>query len=330
LSPLRVIRLENPIPVPALRSVNTYLLCTEDCCIVVDPGMGPRSAEVLSRELRSRRLRAELVVATHFHVDHLTAAGWLDTRIAIGRRDWERVLFMVDRWPQAVEELAALFTEHGMPYHEARALERAHPAFSRIKWYERLVDIHRRDVHLLDDGSRVEACDLTLHVVSVPGHTPGHISLRLSGTEIIVGDHVLNGITPNIALLDWNTNPLMDYLNSLRRLLSLRPRTLLPGHRSPITNPKARIEELIKHHYRRLEEVVEILSRLGEANAYQVAARMKWDVPFRSWSEFPLHQKYFALAEALSHLRVLVANGVVEVVEKDNGMVFRLKQSTAR
>jgi hypothetical protein len=33
---------------------------------------------------------------------------------------------------------------------------------------------------------------------------------------------------------------------------------------------------------------------------------MTWDVKFRDWSEFPPSQNYFAMAEALSHLKYLL------------------------
>ncbi len=320
--PAWLIRLENPIPIPALRSVNTYVIAGGGCAAVVDPGMGEASARRVEGELRARGLELELVVATHFHVDHSTAAAWLNARLAMGRRDWERVTLMVDTWPEAAERMSELFEAHGMPREEASQVASRHPALSRVAWFERLVDAHRRDVLLLDDGSALDACGRRLAVIHVPGHTPGHVALAAGGL-VLVGDLVLEGITPNVPALGWPSDPLADYLSSLRRLLELRPGLLLPGHRGPVTRPAERIRQLIAHHERRLREAESIVRELGEATAYEVAARMRWDVPYGSWREFPLQQKYFAVAEAISHLARLVAEGRLEAVERGGRIVFR-------
>ncbi len=320
---LNVVR--NPIPIPALKHVNTYILFNDSCAAVVDPGMGEEAARNTLDHAKRLGLEVEVQVVTHFHVDHSTAAGWIEARLAIGERDWKHIVHMVEEWPEPLNEIMRLYASNGMPRDEVEELGRRHPAFSRIGLFEKLVEAHEGDAMPLRDGDTLNLCGISVKVVAVPGHTPGHIALLLPDQRILVGDHVLNDITPNITVLSMSEDPLSSYIESLRRVASLRPLALLPGHRDPVRDPVKRVKELLDHHERRLNEVIEVLRRLGEATAYQVASMMRWDVPYRSWSEFPLSQKYFALGEALAHLIHLERRGVVRVKEVGGVNVFSLK-----
>ena len=46
--------------------------------------------------------------------------------------------------------------------------------------------------------------------------------------------------------------------------------------------------------------------------AYEIAGSMAWSIRCRSWAEFPLTQKYFAVGEALAHLDYLMVRGQVQ------------------
>ena len=50
----------------------------------------------------------------------------------------------------------------------------------------------------------------------------------------------------------------------------------------------------------------------GPQNAYEVASQLDWDLSYKFWHEFPLPQKWFATGEALSHLRYLEREGLVQ------------------
>ena len=80
---------------------------------------------------------------------------------------------------------------------------------------------------------------------------------------------------------------------------------VLPGHRSVFTDCDGRIAALKRHHHNRLEEVRSILEG-GPRTAYETASHMTWDIVARSWQDFPVVQKWFAVSEAVSHLRYLV------------------------
>ena len=97
----------------------------------------------------------------------------------------------------------------------------------------------------------------------------------------------------------------------------------MPGHRRLIDNPGARIEELKKHHAHRLDEVLTILKK-GPLSAFQMAAHMTWDINCESWDQFPVAQKWFALGEAISHLRYLEEDGKIVRMTVDKTTEFVL------
>ena len=85
---------------------------------------------------------------------------------------------------------------------------------------------------------------------------------------------------------------------------------VLPGHRSFVTDCRARIAELERHHQNRLDEITSVLE-CGPRSAYETASRMTWDIIAASWRDFPVVQKWFAVSEAASHLRHLVRRKIV-------------------
>ncbi len=106
---------------------------------------------------------------------------------------------------------------------------------------------------------------------------------------------LLQRITPNVgAWEDSRPDPLGDYLETLRRLEELAPRIIYPGHRALIENATERAAETRAHHDVRLDNTEAVL-RTGAETPYEVSFGI-WPKPFG------LHERRFALAEALAHL----------------------------
>ena len=327
--------LKNRIPIPALKHVNTYIYTDgEDCSAIIDPGLGRHSAKQVIESIKLLGLREssiEKLVATHFHVDHTTASSFLaeGAMLLIGEED-RRIIEEMANDEGMVNRVAHLYYSHGMPREEAFRISKEHPAFSRIDLYRAFLERHK--LLGLREKDVLKLCrTLELQVIEVPGHTPGHIAFKVETDNLvvlIVGDHVLSDITPNIPLLFWEIDLLAKYLCSLKRLIREKPSILLPGHRASIYRPLARINDLLTHHYNRLLEIINILQKEGSVTAYRIATQMTWNVPFNSWADFPLPQKYFALAEALSHLRYLYSIGLVDIAERGNTFLFKYSGHT--
>ena len=80
------------------------------------------------------------------------------------------------------------------------------------------------------------------------------------------------------------------------------------AHRFNVESHVKRVDELLAHHERRLEEVCSLL-REGRQTAFDVAAGMHWDFGGGNFLQFPLTQQWFAAGEALAHLEYLRHQG---------------------
>jgi glyoxylase-like metal-dependent hydrolase (beta-lactamase superfamily II) len=137
----------------------------------------------------------------------------------------------------------------------------------------------------------------------------------------VAGDHILNYITPNIQLWSNEWNPLKEYLASLDKVYGLDIELVLPGHRSVFRNCKERIQELKYHHQKRLDEIISILGK-GSQNAFQIASQMSWEIIYDSWDLFPVTQKWFAIGEAISHLKYLEEKKIIQREMEGQTIIF--------
>jgi glyoxylase-like metal-dependent hydrolase (beta-lactamase superfamily II) len=298
-----------PLPQSPLKSLNSIVIKGPDRNLIVDTGMNRSHclAAMLSglAELAVDLEKTDFFL-THNHSDHFGLISHLasdSSTIYMGQDDIERIAA-----PNSGRQFLDTAVANGFPGEDAKAALDGHPGFrfgpDRMMTYT-----------AVQDGDRIEAGDYVFTCVATPGHTFGHTCLYESGHRVLVsGDHILGDITPNIqAWRKWN--PLKAYLASLDKVESLDVRLTLPGHRALVSDCRARIDELRRHHEGRVVEVLEILSE-GAQNAFQVASRMTWDIECSSWEDFPLSQKWFAVGEANAHLVYLKDDGrIVATVE---------------
>lgn len=111
-------------------------------------------------------------------------------------------------------------------------------------------------------------------------------------------------------------------MSSLEKVKSFVIKLAYPGHNNPITNLTKRIDELEAHHEMRLKAILKLIED-RELSAYEIASQLEWDVDFPSWSMFPTIQRYFAIAETLSHLKYLYVMGKIE--RREMGGVYYYK-----
>lgn len=306
-------RVELPLPGSPLKNINSYFLLSEQGNLIIDTGMNrPECWQVLEAAVRDLQvdLKQTDVLITHMHADHsgqafrLAAAG--ARRILCSQADGERIAKMsgpdaTERW----EELRQAACRFGFPPDEAVLAVSRHPGnvFGPAGQFK---------FDPLTPGTVLEAGGCKLKVYITPGHSDGHICLYAEQQKILFsGDHILGDITPNITAWNENKNALGQYLCNLEILEALDADLVLPGHRNTFRGHCERIEELRRHHGKRLEETLQLLSGQPQT-AYQVAGGMKWDLTFKSWDEFPASQKWFATGEAAAHLIYLLHDGRVK------------------
>lgn len=310
-------RAEIPLPNNPLKATNSYLIKDQERSLIIDTGMNREEcmeafAGVL-RELQLDLSRTDFFI-THLHADHLGLVGELarpSSRIFFNRIDALIAAFS-DLW----KTLFDVARKHG--FHEQELME----ALSRHPGY-RYSPSSPVDFEYLVEGDELSYGPYTFTCVHTPGHTPGHLCLYDRSRKLLVsGDHILGDITPNISAWDDASDPLREYLRSLDKVYRMEIDLVLPGHRRIVSDCRGRIEELKRHHRERLDEVFGIIEGEGAASAYRIAARMTWDIEAEDWESFPLTQKWFAIGEALAHIRYLEAEKRVRREEREGVIHF--------
>jgi glyoxylase-like metal-dependent hydrolase (beta-lactamase superfamily II) len=120
----------------------------------------------------------------------------------------------------------------------------------------------------VEEGDIISLEGIDIEVVHTPGHNPGHICLYIRKDKVMfTGDHVLADST---TALQPPWGDVAQYINSLKKLLSYDIDLMLPAHGPPVTEPKRRVNELIRHRLEREEQVIALL-RQGKSMVTEIA-----------------------------------------------------------
>lgn len=299
----KIFRIEVPIPIPFLDSVNAYVVKGEDRTLLVDTGMGrPVCMEAMRSALGELGVDPEETqfFITHHHGDHFgLLPGLLTDRstVFISEREAAQIQRIVTG--KILDDVAGFIALTGFP---EKDLSKLIPPGTGVEYNSR----DAWPFSFIHDGDVIEAGPYRFTCLQTPGHSAGHICLYDPGARILFsGDHVLHGITPGIQLRSDRENPLQEYLDSLDRLIRLDVDLVLPGHGIIFTNWKERIGEIMEHHRKRALEILDSLADKA-MNSYEVASRITWSVvDCEGWEGLPLVQQFFATGEAFSHLKFL-------------------------
>jgi glyoxylase-like metal-dependent hydrolase (beta-lactamase superfamily II) len=290
----------------ALDHVHCYAIEDPEGWTLVDSGLGMPETEAGWREalaqLGSPKVRRVLI--THFHSDHIGASAEL-----VALTGAEEVVQGTDDRASAERS----FGRRGRELDSAEYLRICGMPEEQIAAW--LGSSYFTETHvveptrLVDEGDHIEIAGVPYRVLVLRGHADGHIVLYdARDGRLFGGDVLLQRITPNVgAWEDSRPDPLGDYLETLRRLEELAPRIIYPGHRDLIENAAERAAETRAHHDVRLERTLAVL-RSGAETPYEVSLGL-WPKPFG------LHERRFALAEALAHLIRLGVVGRASEVE---------------
>ena len=199
------VEIEVIVSVPFME--NTYVVHQNGRtdCLVVDPGFQP---DLIIRLLRSRELVPAALLLTHGHADHIAGNTSL-------RREWPEVPILIGKGdaPMLADARANLSALGGVAV--------TSPPADR----------------LLAEGDRVEVAGLTLDILDLPGHSPGHIVYVMRGESPIVvlgGDVLFQG---SIGRCDFPGGSQELLVGGIRRKLFTLPEDTIvyPGHGDPTT-----------------------------------------------------------------------------------------------
>ncbi len=154
----------------------------------------------------------------------------------------------------------------------------------------------------------------TIRAIATPGHTPGSMCYLLEPDGVLFsGDCVLSDGTT--AIRPSEGGEMAAYVASLHTLADLNARLLLSFHGPPVTNPAARLAELIEHRHARDEAIIECL-RGGITDVDEIRERLYGAANLPEW------RWNAAREQIIAHLIKLMADGAV--VETEAGKSYSL------
>ncbi len=312
-----VYRIPLPLPNDSLRAVNVYAIVVGDGTVVMIDGG-------LSIDVARDRLTAGLAqigfsltdirrfLVTHVHRDHYTQA------ISIRRAFGSSVeLGYGER--ASLENRAAGQHPLAPQLRQLRACGAAPLAEEVCKLTDpdapRSPDWEFPD-QWLHGGVVTLGNGRELAVIETPGHTQGHVVFHDAERQVLfAGDHVLPTITPSIGFEGvLSPDPLGNYLGSLARVRQLPDARLLPAHGPVAPSVHARVDELVAHHGRRLEETERALTNAD--TAFEAAKHLLWTKRNRPFADLDAFNQMLAVIETRFHLALLAAQGrVIEVTD---------------
>ena len=299
------------LPGSPLRDLNSYVFTSKERNLLIDTGFNlPKCFEDLSGGISELGLDMSKtdVLITHFHSDH---CGLVDkiadpgSTVYMSAVDSELFYDSLEEKGFWIETIS-MYRQEGFPEDVLGRANRVNP----LRAAAAQKPVKTTPVH---DGQILTVGDKELMCIEATGHTPGHICLYDEKNKLMVlGDHILFDITPNITAWVTLKNALKVYLDNLIKIKKFDVEIPLPGHRGCECSMYERIDQLIKHHEIRLDEVLGIVKKNPGINAYDISGQMDWMIQAKSWDDFPLQQKIFAFGEAVGHLYYLEESGEIK------------------
>ena len=311
-----------PVPLPGspLKELNCYIIKGGGRNLMVDVGFNTDAGyAAVTGALKSLWLSLACtdIFLTHLHADHTGLIEALKKecgRIYISEADSVQVnrnyedAYWIER--MKVQSHMGFPIEYKLDY-------RDHPAYTGGT-------LTHTDFEYVTEGMSFSIGGYHFRAIDLKGHTPGQTGLFDEERGVLFcGDHILNKITPNINLWDFEADYLGLFLDNLKKVRGLPVKTLLSAHRSHVDDTNARIDELLAHHDRRLARVLEVLAS-GKSTVYEVAMEVSWDYGGGYFGNFPPAQKWFAASEVFAHLEHLRVLGKVELGIEELVYIYKL------
>jgi glyoxylase-like metal-dependent hydrolase (beta-lactamase superfamily II) len=321
-------RIALPLPNDALTAVNVYAMVSDNGVDLIDAGMAVAQArERLTASLEQLGCGLPDIrnfFITHIHQDHYTLAVELRTtlrgQITLGEAERANM--------DAIRDVAAGRAEVGFiemlgPMGAADLAKRV-----RDRMAPRLADPQPKlqwsdPDRWLPDGTVIDLPGRTLRAIHTPGHTTGHVVFHDEAAGLLfAGDHVLPHITPSIGFQPVIIrSSLIQYLNSLRLMLTLPDTRLLPAHGPVQPSTHTRVHQLLEHHETRLAQTLETAAG-GPVTAFTAASVLPWTRRQRKFAELDIMNQLLATGETAAHLEVLVVRGQLARERSPEGIDF--------
>lgn len=195
--------------------VNTYIIYnTKNQAVIIDPACSnPHEQKYLTREIERLKLKPEMILLTHGHIDHILGCGFTGNYYNIDVYAHQQTEFFIAQ----ADESAMLF---GMEFSHAPVITKH-----------------------IEHGNDIGIEDIRFRVLHTPGHAAGSLCFHSAEHGILFSGDVL--FLQSIGRTDLPTGDYHTLIQSIReQLLVLPPQTVVyPGH-----GPSTTIENEIRHN----------------------------------------------------------------------------------
>ncbi len=300
--------------------INVYLLLGSPLSLIDTGIKGKNTLRYIDKGLEGTGFKIEdidRIYITHGHIDHFGMARGLSeisgAKIFVHSNDKNKVQVPFEAlFKRDFSLVMTYFKEAGVP---ANSLEGYYQSIKDL--YAIFAEPIDTGVETLSDGEIVDCGDRKLKVIHLPGHTSGTVGFYDDEGLLFAGDHLLAEITPN-PLLDLSAKArngyksLKSYLNSLTVTKKFDISLVLPGHGKNIDDPPELIDQFLRHHEERKEEMLNLLSE---------NEKTKWEVSCLLFGELQTMEIYLGLSEVEGHLELLEEEKKV-VKRKKEGILY--------
>lgn len=311
---------EIPLKGNPLKSINIYIIKTDEGNIIVDTGFNTEEILDLTKGFikdLDLDLNKTSLFLTHLHSDHTGLVNFYDdlgVKIYMGEVDGKLHRDFMDRYGKHWPKIESFGHMQGLDIDELKIED--HPGFKyRPREPFKYTAVNPKD--------HIKLGDFDFEIIDLSGHTPGMVGLYDKNKSILFcGDHILGKITPNIQFWGFDVgDSLGTYLKNLEVVRDLNIKHLFSSHRFLIDDVSQRVDDLKAHHKERLDEAIKAISE-KDCTVRDVTKALQWDISAKNWDEFPKSQKWFAAGEAHSHLEHLRAQGIADFYKDDNGVLY--------
>lgn len=310
----RVYRITVPTPFP-VGDVHMYVIAG-DRLTLVDAGVKTEEAwQLFVKQLGEVGYAPEdieQIVITHHHPDHVGLLDYFPHAPIIGHPKADPFLrrerSFMERYVQFFQEF---FTECGV---DRRLFSQLSKEGGSLRYASRRgLDI------MVTEGDAVPGMP-GWQVIETPGHAQSHIALYREADGLLIGgDHLLVHISPNPMMeppAEGETGrpkPLLQYNESLQKMLQYDIVRSLNGHGDDATDIPALVRERLGKQRQRAERVLEMVKERPHT---------VFDVCQKLFSTAYERQLMLTMSETIGQLDYLEANGYVTKKQEAGRYVY--------
>ena len=151
----------------------------------------------------------------------------------------------------------------------------------------------------LADGATLDLHGTSLRAIHTPGHAPGHLAFFDVERRVLIAGDLVSGLST--ILVGFAEGDMDDYLDALRRVAALDPKTVLPSHGPPL--PAKSLTATIAH---RAERETRVVAALADGSPRTLGA-----IADAAYADTPEAPPFLRELQTRAHLARLVRQGRV-------------------